>query len=317
MGDVMGSLALADAFSRRGDEALFLVSGGEAVGAIERKLYPLRIVGSVEQEFAALESYRPDAVIVNKLRSAPEYIAALKKHARLTVTIDDAGPAAVVADLAVNPLYDAPGAVTGSEFVSLREEFVAVHASPKEIRASATRVLVMQGGSDTRGFLPRIVRAVAASVARPHVTVVVGPAFRHQRELTDAVKAAGLNIEVLHSPPDIVSVMAQADLAMTAGGLTMFELCAVGTPSIVVCAERFEEETASRMARRGAVVHLGFGDDLDYVRVTSAVDALVEDVAARRRMSDTGKALVDGRGGDRVAQLVVSRIAAAPERVSA
>ena len=72
----------------------------------------------------------------------------------------------------------------------------------------------------------------------------------------------------------MADLMTAADLAITAGGLTLFELACVGTPALVVCAERWGVETAERLAREGAAMHLGFGGDLDYGTVPRAVDLL-------------------------------------------
>jgi UDP-2,4-diacetamido-2,4,6-trideoxy-beta-L-altropyranose hydrolase len=314
MGDVMGSLALAATFMRDGAQVSFVVSGGEALDAIAREGHPVAIAASIEQALAALREFHADVIILNKLGNTPADVQALKQLGALVVTIDDAGAGAAAADLRINPLYHVADAITVPGFVALREEFQRAHERERATAVCVSELLVMQGGSDTYGFSPMIVRAVAAATVRPHCTVVAGPAFRHRKELLQAVAESDLDVTVVENPTGLAELMTATDLAITAGGLTMFELCCVGTPSLVVCAERFEEETAGRLDAEGAVMNLGFGGDLRPEALTAAVETLSGDGDRRQRMSERGRALVDGRGCDRIVETIASRMAALARR---
>jgi spore coat polysaccharide biosynthesis predicted glycosyltransferase SpsG len=106
----------------------------------------------------------------------------------------------------------------------------------------------------------------------------------------------------------MAALMLRADLAVTAGGITLFELACLGTPAIVVCGERFEMETAERMHEAGAALHAGFGGDLEPARLSSALDSLAGDFELRKRMSARGREMVDGQGAHRVMALIRENI---------
>lgn len=305
MGDLWGSIALADECARESDEIFFIISGGkEAVSVLQERGYQFCTVDSFAAEREILQGFHPNVVVVNKLNSAPEYIRSLRDFADLIVTIDDSGEGARCADLRINVLYHVPDAVTALEYISLRKEFQEIHGKAKTIRREAREILITQGGSDTDGFTPRIIQALEKMARRPYCTVVLGPAFQHQSELEKAVASSTLDLSLVFNPCNMADLMWEADLAITAGGLTMFELACVGTPSIVVCAELFETETASRLEKTGAVINLGFGGDLDDSKLAKTVDALFADIEARKRMSSLGKQLVDGRGSGRIVRLL-------------
>jgi spore coat polysaccharide biosynthesis predicted glycosyltransferase SpsG len=305
MGDVMGSLALADECAKQADEILFVLSGGdEAVAAIMEKGYRWQTAPTWEAEQNILTGFCPDVIVVNKLNSPPEYVRSLKAHAGMVVTMDDAGEGAQYADLRVNPLYDAPAAVTDPQYIALRREFQETHSRSKTISGEVRELLITQGGSDTYGFTPGIIRALEGLKIRPHCTVVIGPAFRHKDDLRDAVAASTLDLTVVRNVRDMAERMWKADLAITAGGLGVFELLCVGTPSLVVCGEWFEVETASKLEKSGAVVNLGFGGDLNGERLREAVEALAKDAKQRKELSLRGKQLVDGRGCERIVELI-------------
>ena len=308
MGDVWGSIALADECRKHSDEILFVISGGDDASAVIRgHRYQLRMAESVLAEQDVFRAFRPDVILVNKLNNNPAHIKALKKLADLVVTVDDAGEGAQWADLKFNVLYHVPGALTDAQYIALRDEFQAMHGREKAIQPQVRQLLVMQGGSDTHGFTPRIIRALEQIELRPHCTVVLGPAFKHHAELQEAVDSSSLNLSIVRNVSNMAELMWETDLAITAAGLTMFELACIGTPSVVVCAEPFEVETAARLQKAGVVVNLGFGGDLDYAQVPKAVDALAAEAATRRRMSDYGKQLVDGRGCERIVRLIRER----------
>ena len=309
MGDLEGSLALADECAKRADEILFIISGGdEAITAIRERGYRFHAVPAWEAEQQILHTFHPDVILVNKLNNPARYIRSLKSLAGLVVTIDDAGEGAQCADLKFNVLYHVPGAITDSQYVALRDEFQVMHGREKAISSQVRELLVLQGGSDTYGFTPRIIHALEGMRIRPHCTVVLGPAFKHESELRTATEASTLDLTVERNARNMAELMWKADLAITAGGLTIFELFCVGTPSLVVCGELFEVETAARLEKAGAVVNLGFGGTLDYTRLPESVDALAENAVMRSTMSRCGKQLVDGEGCERIVGLIRERV---------
>lgn len=305
MGDLMGSIALADECAKGADEILFLISGGEeAIAAITERGYSYCAVATFEAEQPILRAFRPDVILVNKLKSDPAYLQALKHLAGLVVTIDDDGDGARHADLRVNVLYPVPGAVTDPRYIALRSEFQEVHQREKTIARDVRELFITQGGSDTYGFTPVILRSLERMGIRPRCTVVLGPAFQHERELAQVLKESTLDLTVVRNTRNMAGLIGAADVAVTAGGLTMFELLCAGVPSLVVCAERFEIETARRLEEAGAAVNLGFGGDLEEERLAKAVDALAGDAPRRAQLSRRGKDLVDGQGCTRIMELI-------------
>ena len=194
MGDLWGSIALADECKKHSDEILFVISGGdEAIAVIKERGYQFQTVESTRMEQEVFRSFCPDVILVNKLNNDAAYIKSLKERADLVVTIDDSGEGAKLADLRVNPLYHVPDAVTDPSYIALRSEYQGIHGQTKAIRSEVRELLVTQGGSDTYGFTPRIVRSLEGMTIRPHCTVVAGPAFRHESELRAAMEASTLN----------------------------------------------------------------------------------------------------------------------------
>jgi len=309
MGDVIGSLAIADAFRAKGAEIMFIVDNDkEALRCIEKHGYTVAPVQSEEEEVSNLKSFRPDAIIVNQLNNPPQYLKNLKPHARLLATVDDAGEGAKVADLRFNPLYRAPDAFYGPEFAPLRKEFKKVDEKPR-VRKRVKNILVTLGGSDTYGFTPKVVSALKDVPKEISITVLLGPAFKHEEELKKALRDADRAFMIARdvNARDMASLIAKADTVVCSGGNTLYEVARVGVPAIILCGEPFEEETAKRMEEKGFGVNLGFDRNIETKRISKAVNDIIADYKLRLRMSKKGKKLVDGKGAERIAEIVMEK----------
>lgn len=311
MGDVWGSIVLAEALAALGHEVSFVLSRREEGAALLLRRGQRTIVApSLGEQVRAMGDLAPHAIVVNKLTSPTEELLALRRLDALLATIEDTGEGSRCADLRINVLYHVPDAITDLRYIALRGDPLRLHGRPRSVPVVAGSLLVMQGGADTHGFLPRIVAALGSAGFDGRITVVVGPAFAHWPALRAAVDGSGLAVSVTQDPPDLTERMAGADLAITAAGITLFELLCVGTPCVVVSAERFEVETAERVAQQGAAVSLGFGGDLDAASLGRVVGELAHDAGARRRLASRGRELVDGRGAERTAKLIEERVEA-------
>ncbi len=94
--------------------------------------------------------------------------------------------------------------------------------------------------------------------------------------------------------------MAWADLAITSGGSTVWELARMGCPALVVETVPVERALVSGLARIGLFGHLGPEDELDERDMADEIAAKAEDMPWRVRMSDLGMRVIDGGGARRV-----------------
>lgn len=248
----------------------------------------------------ALGEFRPDLVVHDALASDPEVLRTVRPLTPRLVTVDDAGPAAALADLRIDALHPCvgagadPGVWSRVGDVWLDEAFRTARARYR-VRRRPRRVLVSQGGADTFGQVPRLVRALGALDTGVELVVVVGRAFMHHAELAAAAQGCRGAVRVLHDVTDMPGLIATCDLAISGGGLTLFELCCVGVPTIALTAEPRETTTIARFAD-GAAIGLGLWTPDDGDTLRDLVVDLLRDGDRRRALSAVARARVDGRG---------------------
>ena len=179
----------------------------------------------------------------------------VKRQGIRLVTFDDRGSGAAHADLNIAALaFDSgeqlPGrrVLRGVDYLILNPEILRY----RRARTEARRLVVTLGGSDTYGVSVKVVRGLRA--AGRTATIIVGPSFAHDRELSAAV---GPEFVVKRSVPSLAAELAQYDLAITGGGITPFEANAAGLPCLVIANEPFEIPVGRQLERLGGCIFAG------------------------------------------------------------
>jgi spore coat polysaccharide biosynthesis predicted glycosyltransferase SpsG len=96
-------------------------------------------------------------------------------------------------------------------------------------------------------------------------------------------------------------LLAWADLAITAGGSTSWEMAFMGLPALMLVLSKDQESIADSLEQRGVVRNLGWADRVSPEQLATAIHSLRNNAGLREKMSAAGGHLVDGRGSQRVA----------------
>lgn len=171
------------------------------------------------------------------------------------------------------------------------------------LRGRPRQVLLTLGGSDPTEASLRL----APTLAGTRSTVVIGPGFRHRDELLRMAATAGLEAAV--APDGLRELLVMHQLVISAGGDTLFEAAAAGTPALVAWTNPSEEAQGMAFALRGTARVLGRGADVDVDTVAREVTALLASDGLDG-MSAAGPGTVDGCGADRIAELLMELAAA-------
>lgn len=246
------------------------------------------------------------------------YQARLKASAQRLLFVDDYGHGEdYCADLVLNQNLYAEAApyqrraagtelLLGSRYTLLRREFTAHPPQPRTVPARAGRLLITLGGADPADFTSVAVAALA-DLADMEALVIVGGSNPRRAQIESAAHALGTRVSVVAAVDDMPARMAWADLAVTAGGSTCWELLYMAVPALVVVLADNQVQVAGAVARHGAGIDLGRCEAVDAARLGAAIGALANDRAARHAMAQAGQALVDGRGAERVADAMLAR----------
>jgi len=268
------------------------------------------------ETLAALDGWRPDWLVVDHYALGADWEGALRPHVGAILAIDDLANRPHDCDLLLDQnlqpggesRYDSlvpgdSGCLIGPEYALLSPDYAELHPRTPSRDGKVRRILVFFGMADGANLAGLTVSAVLA-LGRTDIAldVVVHPDSRHAGALRKQAEEHP-NI-VLHDPkPSLAPLMMKADLAVGAGGATSWERCCLGLPSLVITLAENQKEIAATLDQRGCIVWLGHQDAVSQDALTSALRELLAD-GLIADMSRRCLAVVDGRGADRVADVV-------------
>ena len=210
-----------------------------------------------------------------------------------------------------NPTLKAPTServryYEGVQYSIIRTGFDAHIGCEKTIRPRAENVLVSFGGSDPKHNTLMVMEALRGSFPM-EVTFhfVLGINFAHQEIVKRKVRQLAVKSHIYEDVANIEELMHHCDMGLCGAGTTIMEMACLGTPTIVLTQSEDEARFADYFAQHGAVRSLGLADEVPMEKVREAIIELAGDQAVRQRMSIAGKRLIDGRGRERVAELIV------------
>jgi spore coat polysaccharide biosynthesis predicted glycosyltransferase SpsG len=167
-------------------------------------------------------------------------------------------------------------------------------AAARRPRPAVERVLVTVGGSDhARRVVPQIVDLVRD--AFPGAAIVV-----------PAGADVGPDVEILPAPTALVDVLADVDVAVSAAGVTAYELACAGVPALVVALVDNQQRVARACDAAGIAIGLdGLASDLA-AGLRAGVQRLA-DPGVRSALAEAGPRVFDGHGAARAAREIERR----------
>jgi len=327
-GHVMRCLALAQAWQDHGGECTFVIA--HVIPGLEQRLRsegcevvrPDVLPGSREDAIgiAQLATVKGAAwVVVDGYHFRHEYYRVLKDAGIRVLQIDDYGTvgayeSSVILDQnagAAEYFYSnrerSTDLLLGTRFILLRREFTAWPRRKRATSRMARKILITMGGSDPENLTLRSIEAV--SLLRNEdleVVIVVGAGNSYLDSLQAAVGARGNQYRVLTNVSSMPELMAWADIAIIAGGGTLWELLYMGCPVVTYARNSKQEEILSYLRTQKTVQFMGLAEECDPAGLASALSDLMSSPARRREMAAQGRATVDGLGAQRVCEVLIN-----------
>ncbi len=321
-GHVMRCLTLAHALVSRGASITFACSAEtfETVPTLAASGFPaITLDAPLEVAELVATGQHWDAMVVDHYQLDARHEAGLRRAAPVILVLDDLADRPHDCDILVDQTVgrkpsDYAALVApdtdlrlGARHALLRPEFARARPAALAARAQrrpVSRIFVSLGMTDIGGITARTVEAVLAAGLEAEIAIAVGS---RAESLPDLRTLAAADPRVVLHPDctDVCGLMAASDLAVGAGGMTSWERCCLGLPTIMIALAENQRENAIRLARLGAIQLLPEDDPGE---ITGAVKTLAAGQIARVAMSRAASALADGRGAGRLAEALLAKI---------
>ena len=253
-----------------------------------------------------IKDFKPDIWVNDCLNTTKEYIESLKSKIKRVVTIEDLGSGIEVADAVINALYDSVNnkhVYSGYKYVCLRDEFQA--EQPVKFSEKVKNVLIMFGGTDPANLNKMLYNSILKfSEKYKDIKFNFITGIGYDNEKNGVITLEDKNIYVYPNVPRVTKYMKHADLAITSQGRTIFELAAMGVPSIVLSQNKREQTHLFARLEHG-FLNLGIGKEVDQDLLENTLDWLINTKAIRKNMYDLMLSYQLKEGLQRVKNIII------------
>ena len=326
-GHIVRCMSIAAQLIKQGEQVIFILADLYAVELLERNGYEYVCLNidwkEKEKELDAMSKVIKDwnisILLLDSYQVTLQYMNDLKKLVKIAY-IDDLRAFEYTSDIIINYALNADNQwydyarkngtdmLLGAEYVPLRDEFRGKRLT---IRRAVQDVLITTGGTDSL----HVCNAIASRMMQEKMFldmklhIVVGPFFEAVEELNQLASIYE-NI-VLHKKVTRISdIMLGCDIAISAGGSTLNELCALGIPTI--CFAIADNQVPGVEVYQTKQLMVSVGDirkNKGYIdQIILCVEKMCQDIDIRIGFSERQKQVIDGKGVERIAQRLMRLI---------
>lgn len=315
-GHMMRCLAIADAAGSLGEDTTFILADDQAAPLVTERGYTAIVPGtkwdSMDMELGAMQSlilsHKINLLLVDSYMVTEHYLRSLSRQTHVAY-LDDLDTfrypvqtlicyASYWKNHRYEERYGDANLLLGPQYTPLREAFR--HCGKKEIRGQVEHLLLLSGGADHFHVLGRLLERIERKKYR-QIDVICGKYCSDYGQLCGKYRDSG-NIRFHQAASDIENYMMQADMAISAGGTTLYELCACGTPTVSWSFADNQLKNVLQFEKDRIIDYAGDVREADiFCNIRNFLERYHDNREERQQRSNRMRELVDGKGAERIA----------------
>ena len=319
-GHVMRCLAIADAVRKSGGDCTFVTADTHMIPLIEDQGFFAVCLDSTWDDLdketkkmnALIVEQNIKKLLVDSYFVTPAYLQRLHELTQ-TIYIDDLNAFRYPCDILINynvyadsfnypTQYPDTKLLLGCRYAPLREEFQNL---PKRVpREEVQSILITVGGTDAHNIAVKLVKKAKSNPKTSHFDyhIVAGRFNPHNDELNQ-LKYEHDGVFIHRNVQSMSKLMLDCDIAVSAGGSTLYELCACGTPTVVFALADNQLDATTSFGER-YMINAGDirkNEESCLSKILDGITRMAYDTTFRYDYSRKSQELVDGNGATRIA----------------
>lgn len=330
-GHVMRCLSVAEEFHERGEDVTFIIADIRSQNMILERGFKTICLYSIWNELDCevhtlvqmIQEKQISLLLIDSYFVTEYYLKTIGQYTKIAY-IDDINRFIYPVDLLVNYniyaetldyqlRYSKAGINTrfalGCHYVPLRKEFFSVK---RVTRKKISSMLITSGGSDSYDVTGHLLKAIYKQewFENYDYYVILG---RFNKNISILMKdwKQYKNIHLLVNVSNMAEYMKSCDIAITAGGVTTYELCACGIPSIMYTLADNQLEIARSVSELGLIPWVGdVRRDMQGCirRILNYVEEFAKNIDSLQQTSQKMQKVVDGRGRVHIVNWLLGRL---------
>lgn len=284
---------LCNLIEEKGFQCFRILNSIQSLGQIKDALETLRLLETQELKI--------DLVIVDHYQLDEQWEQVIRNSIRKIMVIDDLANRRHDCDLLLDQNYynnfekrydnlvpKSCRKLLGLTYLLLRKEFYQESATIDKNNPFIKDILVFYGGSDPTNETIKVLDALNnIDCSERTIHVVVGLSNPNLKLIEKQCRKRNYKFYV--QIDFIAKLMREADLAFGAGGVTMWERCFLGLPSIVTVVAENQKESTRAAAELGVVWSLGWHEGVEVSQLVDIMNRVIESHEELKKMSKKAK----------------------------
>lgn len=334
MGHIMRSLSLAKQFRKKNYEIKFISKYECGIDVIKNYNFEVIKINTsessipegfnygtsveLEEDMKKIEEIliieKPDVLVIDTYNVSNEFFLSMKKHAKCVIYIDDIYSFDYPVDIIINGnvtgenmgykrLFKEQRFLLGLKYNLIRDEFINIPR--KRIKEIAENIMITTGAADpynmTYQFLKHFLNNNILKGKKYHV--IVGNSFQNKNKIEELAKRHE-NIYLHYNANKMSDIMLKADIAISSGGSTLYELLACGIPIMSFIYADNQKLIVEKMESLGYLKNIGYYDSINYKILEYKLEQFLLNQQERKMMVEKTRNLIDCKGTERIIEVV-------------
>ena len=275
------------------------------------------LISSLNPSFLFIDSYYVTEGYLNALKSY------CNQHDCKLIYIDDMISFAFPCDILINynvyanhdsyiDLYNKsyfplPMMLIGTDYAPLRSDFTNIPT--ESINKTVRNILVSTGGTDPIHLaLTMIERLKSSNKEMDAVYHILIGAMNSDKSEIEKLAANCQNVVIHYNVSDMRALICSCDIAVSAAGTTLYEICACGVPLITYILADNQINNAASFEKAELALNCGDlrGKDNKAEVLLSSITKLSNDYIIREKLHENMIKRVDGKGTERIIKAILT-----------
>lgn len=335
MGHVMRCLSLAKGFRNAGIDVFFLSKYEQGVLKIREEGFEVielshsmdnqyegfcyGDVNTLEKEadeiIVTLKNKEIDILFIDSYNVTEKFFLKLKPFVKKLCYIDDINSFSYPVDVLINGnitgeflnyerYYEDEIMLLGLKYNLIRDEFKDL--PDRKTNRIVKEIMITTGGADPFDLSSRLTGIILKDSVFKNIriNIVAGSGFENLDRLRD-LSRRNLNLVIHENVSKMSEIMLKSDIAISAGGSTLYELCACGTPTLAIIIAENQEAVVDMLCNKDYIQSLGWYNKFSDEEFLFKLKLLCEDFKKRECYSKKMQKLVDGKGVNRIVETII------------
>ncbi len=312
-GHITRCLSLYQAFEERGIKSKFIINGDNDIEYLlkdincqifnwldeRNKLFTI----IKDTDITIIDSYLAAISLYNKIANLVKIPVYIDDNKRLDYPKGIVLNGNIHAETLNYPKKDGIIYLLGTKYTPLRKEFWEV--PEKKIEEKIESIMITFGGDDAKNMTPKILKLLNKKYPELNKNVIIGRAYQNIDEIK---KYADKNANLIYYPEaeKMKEIMLKSDIAISAGGQTLYELARVGVPTIGICVAENQLGNIKEWEKIGFLEYAGLYNEDNIITEINKLLKNLESIKIKESKSKIGRKFIDGKGSLNLINEVIS-----------